>query len=220
MILLHSLKEDFMNLLKKLSSSIEKQKIVIEHKQDELKQEKQKLNNLLQQTIEINLGELKNELQSMFDKDYNIMIEYKIQGTSGRVASNIKTIEQFVKEVGYNGYFLKSRILISYTHPNTDPYYHYIYFKDFANPDMEALQADGKTLAEHCSLVSYMQNFNWEEEKELSVDKDIDKVNINITYADLIDKTVESQTGTKLFKSAIFNILERRNNQQNEYLNK
>ena len=50
-----------MNLLKKLSSSIEKQKIVIEHKQDELKQEKQKLNNLLQQTIEINLGELKNE---------------------------------------------------------------------------------------------------------------------------------------------------------------
>lgn len=209
-------KEVNMNLIKKMASSIEKQKRIIEKKQAELKFENDKLNSLINQPIKINLGELKNELQAIFKNKCNILVEYKIVSTSGRNTADINTVEQFINQVGYDGFFLKSTILISYTQPTVDQYKRYIYFKDLAHPNMSDVQNDGKTLAEHCSLVSFVLNDNGDVKKELAVDKDIDDVNIGVTYADIVNKNAESQPGAKLLNTAIINLLKNQAKKQKE----
>lgn len=190
-----------------MAKNISSQEKIIEQKKNELILEKEKLAALMQKKVTINLGDLIKELQALFNANGTIKIEYKIAETSGMSTKNIKSVEEFINSIAYDGYFLKSKISIYYNMPENSAYNNYIYLKTIEQPNLKAVQNDGKTLAEHCSLCSYIQNFTFSEEKELIVDKDIESVNISIPYADLVNKTGDSQSGSKLFKAAIFNIL-------------
>lgn len=185
----------------------------IKNLKDELLLKKVELDAMMDYNVVVRFGDLVDELVNLFNFDYSVdKINYNISTSVnyyGKKDKNelISLNNNSKYRMGYN----KDSLYVYLDGTKKTARYNYqpksFSYSFFLPLDLEAIQADGKSLFEHCS-VKISKDY-YKKQSSLVVDKNVEDLLLNIDMKTLLNSNKTSFFPADMFREAVGRCLEK-----------